>query len=319
MAVRACVEEVESNNSMPDADIVGTVPGRACGIGTIEPAGDFDVWAFEVSVASLVRIETVANWYDGDTIIGLYNVNGQLLASDDDSGADRFSLIDLEVEGIILDPGYYFIVVQDYDADFSSRQPYELEISGVAYAEPEAPPAGDLDCDLSRYDRASVSGHFHFNSNQTDDGYYDFAISNDTEHPLRWSGNTFSVSFEERYSVEHTDWTSETVTTVSVSGTVSPDCRTLLTATFTKERREYEDNVLYSVSTEEVTLVDLPLDQAGVTVPRCNLEGQQIATHVAHIVYQWDCIPSPSDSYHFESFSLHANDGLRFELHQRSL
>jgi len=312
----ACVEEIEPNNSIGYADHIGSVPGQACGVGAIRAAGDFDVWAFEITVPALVRIETIENWYDGDTLIGLYDEEGRLIDQDDDSGVGKFSLIDYESQQRVLDPGYYYVVVQDYDGTFVSNEQYEVRVSGRPYSKPETPPADDWGCDMARYDRAMLSGGFHFNSNLSSDGYYPFAVYNDDEHPLRWSGSTFSVSFEERYRVDRSDSFQETVTIISIQGTVSSDCRTLLTATFKKEEKVYEGYELDSVSTHEMTVVNLPLDQAGVQVPRCTLLGQEIASRTASITYQWECAWSPSDSYRFESFSLHPDDRLRFELRQ---
>lgn len=97
---------------------------------------------------------------------------------------------------------------------------------------------------------------------------------------------------------------------MSISGLVSADCRTLLTLTAFKKVETWEGGKLAWVRTLEITLVNLALDQAGV--PRCTLEGQEIAAHVTDLTYGTDYGETLSPhNYRVESFSLHSNDTMR--------
>ncbi|MCX5729739.1 MAG: hypothetical protein NTZ28_13045 [Nitrospirae bacterium] len=172
----ACVYEIEVNNYADYADLIGTVPGSVCGVGTIGEAGDIDVWKFEITQPALIRIETSATMYEGDTVIGLYDENLRLVGSDDDSGEDYLSLIDFEATGQILDPGYYYVAVWDADPAFSSRQPYQVTVSGyVPESKPESTPPDSRDCDMSEHTQFTLGFTMHLNTNQShDDEFSDY-------------------------------------------------------------------------------------------------------------------------------------------------
>lgn len=314
LQVLACVQEIEWNDNVEYADFIGSVPENACGVGTIGEPGDVDVWAFEISQPALTRIETTANGYEGDTIIALYDEQVVPIASDDDSGEGYFSLIDLEAAGRILDAGYYYVAVADVDSGFSSNQVYQITVSGRPPEEtPESDSPDSWDCDMSQYVTLQITSHMHLTNNEGIEGFYKPGVSNDWEHPLEWSGGSFSVA----YTTTHTVDTTETITKISISGRVSSDCRTLLSVTASREDEQWDSGGLNWTDTTEITLINLPLDQSGVLVPRCNLEGQGITTHVAHFVDKTEFARSSEDTHWVESFSLHAEDGMRIEFRVR--
>ena len=63
-----CKVEVESNDTAAAADGLGTLPGERCRSGAVLPAGDVDMYWFEVRDRVDVVIETRT---DGDTLLAL--------------------------------------------------------------------------------------------------------------------------------------------------------------------------------------------------------------------------------------------------------
>jgi len=312
---QACVEEIEWNGDAEAADYIGSVPGSVCGVGKIGEPGDLDVWAFEITQPSLIRIETSANMYDGDTIIALYDADLRMIYSDDDSGEGYFSLIDLEAAGTLLDPGYYYVAVGDVHSSFSSLRPYQVTVTGfVPEDTPDSAPPESWDCDMSQYVEFEFTSHMHLVNNNGNEGWYGPSVLTKWDHPLQWSGTSFSVAYTTTHTVDNVGYMTETITHISVSGRVSSDCRTMLSVTASKIVEEVVDGELEWIETFEISLVNLPLDQAGVLVPRCNLEGREIAEHVTHLKYGTDFGKSDSDDHWVESFALRSEDGLRIEL-----
>jgi len=117
-----CVSEQEDNDFVRLADRLGEVPGSGCRVGAIVPSGDIDVYVFTVALSSHVVVETVT---DGDTLLGLYAANGDLLAEDDDGGSGRASRIEGD-----LAPGTYIAIVVAYQD--STIGEYAITIEGDA-------------------------------------------------------------------------------------------------------------------------------------------------------------------------------------------
>ena len=117
-----CVSEQEDNDSARLADRLGEVPGSGCRVGAIVPSGDVDVYVFTVEISSHVVVETVT---DGDTLLGLYDADGDLLADDDDGGTGRASRIEGD-----LAPGTYIAIVVAYQN--STIGEYRIYVEGDA-------------------------------------------------------------------------------------------------------------------------------------------------------------------------------------------
>jgi len=115
-----CVSEQEDNDSARLADRLGELPGSGCRVGAIDPSGDVDMYVFTVGVASDIVIETVTN---GDTLLGLFDANGDLLAEDDDGGAVYAS----RIEGTLSAGTYLAVVVAYQDRTIAE---YRITIEG---------------------------------------------------------------------------------------------------------------------------------------------------------------------------------------------
>ena len=105
-----CMGEFEDNDSADLADILGTIPGELCVSGSIGWVGDLDVYQFEVVSFTSVAISTVTT---EDTEIGLYDVYGDLLVSNDD--ADPSDLSSFLTAG--LPAGIYYVIVWEHGDD----------------------------------------------------------------------------------------------------------------------------------------------------------------------------------------------------------
>ena len=116
-----CGIEEESNDTASAADGLGELPGSWCRSGSVFPAGDVDMYWFEVRERANVMIETLT---DGDTLLSLYDSDGQLLAEDDDGGDGRASRLEGSIEA-----GTYFLVVSAYGSNVV--QSYEIRIEGT--------------------------------------------------------------------------------------------------------------------------------------------------------------------------------------------
>ncbi|MDD5219560.1 MAG: PPC domain-containing protein [Candidatus Bipolaricaulis sp.] len=147
-----CVVEVESNDTASEADGMGTLPGSRCRRGAVFPAGDVDMYWFEVEERVNVAIETRT---DGDTILALYEADGGRLAEDDDGGEGRASRLKGSVE-----PGMYFLAVWAYES--STVPSYEIwieaTVSSSYTADPSCPPEVEPNDTTGRADDLTTSG-----------------------------------------------------------------------------------------------------------------------------------------------------------------
>lgn len=250
-ATLGCSGEWEPNNTIPEADLLGTVPEDACGRGTIEPAGDVDVWYFELLQPGSVTVET-SGMYDGDTIIGLYQADGSPIASDDDSGEDFFSRIDLVSSGRTLQPGYYLVAVRDVYADFLSKTPYIVTVTAVA-KEPDQSPPPATDVPLLPLIGVSIGGSLGY----TGRGYIDFIVSSDSAWcPLVEGGGGFTVTGQQDIPTnspleKRTVWR-------RIEGVLSAD-HTMLISLTAAYGQIYENEDTREVSIQEMVLRNVPL------------------------------------------------------------
>jgi hypothetical protein len=248
-ATLACSGEYESNDTAPDADLIGTVPDDACGRGTIDPAGDLDIWYFELIRPGLVTVET-SGFYDGDTIIGLYKEDGTPIASNDDFGEGLFSRIDLVPSNQTLQPGYYLVAVRDVYADFSSRTPYIVTVTAVAKEPDESPPPATK-TSLQPILRISIGGVLDCR------GRADFIVSSDPVWcPLVETAGGFTVEGQQDIPTgspqeRRTIWR-------RIEGVLSAD-HTVLVSLTAAYGSIFEDEDTREVSTNQISLRDVPL------------------------------------------------------------
>ncbi len=134
-----CKVEVESNDTTAAADGLGALPGVQCRTGAVVPAGDVDMYWFEVRERANVVIETRT---DGDTLLSLYDGDGKLLAEDDDGGDGRASRLEGSIEA-----GTYFLVVSAYESNVVRS--YEIWIEGSATSS-TASNASNAECALEK-------------------------------------------------------------------------------------------------------------------------------------------------------------------------
>lgn len=118
----SCIAEIEPNDESILADTMGSIPGRLCATGAIDPIGDLDYFTFDVLTATIVTISTDTT---GDTRIALFDEFGNVLAENDDvSVSDTSSMISMD-----LSPGTYYVGVRQFaDADWIPS--YTLTVVG---------------------------------------------------------------------------------------------------------------------------------------------------------------------------------------------
>jgi len=130
-----CPLEKENNNTAAFADDLSAVGGVPCRTGSIAPAGDVDVYAFRVDATAPVVVETKTA---GDTILRLYDVEGRLLAEDDDGGDAAASRI-----AATLDAGRYYATVREY-SDSVTIPSYRITVTASRSPGGATPPPGQV-------------------------------------------------------------------------------------------------------------------------------------------------------------------------------
>jgi hypothetical protein len=83
-----------------------------------DTSGDYDYFSLDATVGQTITIETFADSLDTDldTLVGLYDSFGTLLASDDDSGSGLDSLLNYQVQA----DGEYYAVVRGFGSSFAT-------------------------------------------------------------------------------------------------------------------------------------------------------------------------------------------------------
>jgi hypothetical protein len=212
--------------------------------------------------------------YDGDTIIGLYQADGTPIASDDDSGEDFFSRIDLVSSGRTLQPGYYLVAVRDVYADFSSKTPYIVTVNAVA-KEPDQSPPPATDVPLLPLIGVSIGGSLGY----TGRGYIDFIVSSDSAWcPLVEGGGGFTVTGQQDIPTnspleKRTVWR-------RIEGVLSAD-HTMLISLTAAYGQIYENEDTREVSTQEIVLRNVPLTLSspglGVELDQAELQSHLVS------------------------------------------
>ena len=119
-AASVCLDEVEANDALAAADALRPRADVSCRRAAISPAGDLDVFWFELSATATVLLETVTS---GDTVLYLYDAAGTELAADDDGGEGSAS----RLRGT-LTAGRYFAVVTSYGREQQIAE-YEIHLT----------------------------------------------------------------------------------------------------------------------------------------------------------------------------------------------
>lgn len=122
----ALIIESENNGSLGTADLVNlfgagteTLQGSISRNPAADGLADFDYFFLgNFSVPGFIQVQTSS---DFDPVLGLYDVAGALVASDDDSGGGLESLLTFN----ITVPGAYTLVTRGFGSDFS-YDPFSL-------------------------------------------------------------------------------------------------------------------------------------------------------------------------------------------------
>jgi hypothetical protein len=114
-----CPLEVEDNDTGQNANALSTSGGSMCRTGAVLPAGDVDLYSFSVPTTTSVVIETKSQ---GDTVLRLFDADGQYLTENDDGGEGTASRI-----AGPLDAGRYYVMVYENGND-ESISSYMIEV-----------------------------------------------------------------------------------------------------------------------------------------------------------------------------------------------
>lgn len=131
----ADIAEAEPNNSLATAQLLGC--GNILRPATISTSSDTDYVAFTATAGTIVTIGTDADGSGtllGDSRIRLFDENGVVLASDDDSGPGAYSLLTYTVGT----SGTFYVGIAGYSSAYTGD--YKAFITCVT---PEPPPAND--------------------------------------------------------------------------------------------------------------------------------------------------------------------------------
>lgn len=122
----AVVTESEPNDGFRSAQLL-TFPATVSG--SIHADSNVDVFAVELTEAKVVRIQIEAAEVGSnlDSLLTVYSGTGRLLTTSDDQPQSRDSLIEQ-----MLEPGRYYVIVQDAHDRGGLAHPYRLTITGVA-------------------------------------------------------------------------------------------------------------------------------------------------------------------------------------------
>lgn len=130
VAVTASIEPAQEGDSYEPDDSMSEAKKIASGERqrrSIDPVGDVDFAWFIVTERSRVRVETSGP--SGDTVLRIYDSDGDLVSQNDDFGDGRWSAVELE-----LDPGKYYIEVFEYGKDDKIPEYYlTLTISSIEH------------------------------------------------------------------------------------------------------------------------------------------------------------------------------------------
>ena len=122
------IAETEPNDGFRQAQVIA--PSQIID-GQIHADGNVDVFAFELKDQTSVRVEVQAQQLGSglDSLLTLYNAAGSNIASNDDGEGTTDSKLETPLE-----PGRYFVCVQDAHDRGGVAHPYRLSVRPVSVA-----------------------------------------------------------------------------------------------------------------------------------------------------------------------------------------
>ncbi len=129
-AAFAGADDCEPNDGFASAVLLDPLPCVEI-VGEIDPAGDTDYFRVDASGGENAWISTIT---DDDTVLYLYDWEGNLIESDDDDGAGLGSLI---AAPYLPDPGTYYIKVKAYDSSDTFSYDLYLTVANASDLETE--------------------------------------------------------------------------------------------------------------------------------------------------------------------------------------
>lgn len=128
-AVLGYIDNFEQNNTPGTATNLGSTSTSSSGHG-ISPGVDVDWFRFTLSTSQYVTLQT-SGVVGGDTVVSLYTSGQVLVASDDDSGTDLYSLL----AAGLLGPGTWYAKVESWNNE-SVVNGYTLTLTIAAVGPP---------------------------------------------------------------------------------------------------------------------------------------------------------------------------------------
>lgn len=221
--IEGLVTETEPNDTPAEADLVGAYTPPTTFAGSIDPAGDIDIYAIEVPGVADLRVETFDGSGPGscdgiDTVLQLIAPDGTSeLALDDEGGIGSCSLIQ-GAGAVQLPAGTYYVAVTDYFGDVIPG--YTLQVTfdalcGDGTIEGAEECEGGAGCDMF-CQRIAVCG----------DGFIDDAETCDDGNTAGGDGCSATCQLE---AAGETEPNNDTVTATSITpgslraGSVTPE------------------------------------------------------------------------------------------------
>ncbi|MDY6940151.1 MAG: C2 family cysteine protease [Cyanobacteriota bacterium] len=117
------------DDTEPGAQVLGLVPGGNTLSGFVGDEDYLDFFQFQVTEASIIDFSLSGMSADADLLVYQdLNDDGELGGDEIISASERSGTADETVENVTLDPGKYFLAVEQYEGDTN----YNLSINGVA-------------------------------------------------------------------------------------------------------------------------------------------------------------------------------------------
>lgn len=129
----ARVNESEPNNTLAQAQ---AITPDVLVVGRLDPAGDVDVFSFRANAGQRLTVDINARSLmppsEADTVVTLFDSNGQQLAENDDAGGSLDSFLTFEIPR----SGQYFVRIRNFSPKGGSSYTYEALITLTGAAPP---------------------------------------------------------------------------------------------------------------------------------------------------------------------------------------